>query len=46
MSTLIRVGNLVMTPEQLRRALDEDMTVSQAIKMIEDDKKKEKVNRD
>ena len=41
MSTLIRVGKLVMTPEQLQRALDEDMTVSQALKMIEDDKRRE-----
>ena len=41
MSTLIRVGKLVMTPEQFQRALDEDMTVSQALKMIEEDKQRE-----
>ena len=41
MSTLIRVGKLVMTPKQLKRAYDEDMTVSQALKMIEDDQRRE-----
>jgi hypothetical protein len=41
MSTLIRVGKLVMTPEQFQRALDEDMTVSQALKMIAEDKQRE-----
>jgi len=30
-----------MTPKQLKRAYDEDMTVSQALKMIEDDKRRE-----
>jgi hypothetical protein len=34
MSTLIKVGCLVMTPEQFQRALAEDMTVSQAQEMI------------
>lgn len=34
MSTLIKVGCLTMTPEQLQRALAEDMTVSQAQEMI------------
>ena len=37
---LIQVGCLLMTPEQLKRALDEDMTVSQARKMIEEDMKR------
>lgn len=41
MSTLIRIGKLVMTPEQLKRAYDEDMTVSQALRMIEEDKRRE-----
>lgn len=40
MSTLIQVGVLTMTPAQFRRALAEDMTVSQARTMIEDDKHK------
>jgi hypothetical protein len=40
-STLIRVGKLVMTPEQFQRALDEDMTVSQALKMIAEDKQRD-----
>jgi hypothetical protein len=39
MSTLIRIGTLVMTPKQLERALAEDMTVSQAQEMIENDKR-------
>jgi len=30
-----------MTPKQLKRAYDEDMTVSQALKMIEDDQRRE-----
>jgi hypothetical protein len=38
-STLIRIGPLVMTPKQLERALAEDMTVSQAQEMIENDKR-------
>lgn len=39
MSTLIRVGPLVMTPKQMKRALEQDLTVSQTLKMIEDDKR-------
>jgi len=38
MTTLITIGCLTMTPEQLDRALKEEMTVSQALKMIEEDK--------
>ena len=34
MSTLIKVGCLVMTPEQFERALREEMTISQALEMI------------
>lgn len=40
MSTLIQVGVLTMTPAQFRRALAEDLTVSQALRMIEQDKRK------
>lgn len=40
MSELIRIGPLFLTPEQLHRALAEDMTMSQAAKMIEEDKRK------
>lgn len=40
MSTLIQVGVLTMTPAQFNRALEEDMTVSQALHMIEEDKRK------
>ena len=38
--TLIQIGVLTMTPEQLQRALAEDMTVSQAQKMIEEDNRR------
>lgn len=40
MSTLIQVGVLTMTPTQFKRALAEDLTVSQALRMIEEDKRK------
>lgn len=41
MATLIKVGCLVMTPEQFQRALAEDMTVSQAQEMIRRENKTE-----
>jgi hypothetical protein len=44
MSTLIRIGTLVMTPKQLERALAEDMTVSQVQEMIENDKTSSEVD--
>lgn len=37
---LIRVGVLTMTPAQFKRALEENLTVSQAILLIEKDKHK------
>jgi hypothetical protein len=34
MATLIRIGHLILTPEQLEKALEEDMTVEEVEEMI------------
>jgi hypothetical protein len=47
-TTLIKVGCLLLTPSQLQRALDEDLTISQTLEMVRRDKEKEdaKVNKE
>lgn len=39
MTTLIKVGCLLLTPDQLKRALDNDMTISQTLDMVQKENK-------
>ena len=39
MTTLIKVGCLLLTRDQLKRALDEEMTISQTLEMVQRENK-------
>lgn len=42
MTTLIKVGCLLLTPDQLKRALDNDLTISQTLDMVQRENKARK----